>query len=56
MKTLTCTCGAVFEGNSEDSVIGQAMKHMKQEHPEMVEGKSDDEIKAMLAGMVKDQQ
>jgi len=35
-KQITCECGAVIRGETEDEVVAGAESHMRQDHPELV--------------------
>ncbi len=43
-KQITCECGYVIRGESDDEVIEGAEGHMRQDHPELVGQVSRDDL------------
>ena len=43
-KQITCECGAVITGATEDEVIAGAREHMRTDHPELLEKVSQDDL------------
>jgi predicted small metal-binding protein len=35
-KQITCECGTVLRGESDDEVVASAESHMRQDHPDLV--------------------
>jgi predicted small metal-binding protein len=60
MKTITCnqmggTCDAKFTGNTPEEIVGQAMKHVEESHPEMaanIKKMSDEDSKKWMDNFV----
>ncbi|HBB37473.1 MAG: hypothetical protein UX02_C0001G0375 [Candidatus Moranbacteria bacterium GW2011_GWC1_45_18] len=63
MKTLSCKDlgmddGFVAKGVSEDEVMDKMMMHVKEMHPDMMKGKSEEEMmemKKMMKEKMKDE-
>ena len=36
MKQITCECGTVLRGDSDDEVVARAEEHIQSDHPELV--------------------
>ena len=43
-KQITCECGHVIRGETEDEVVLGAREHMRQDHPELLDKVSRDEL------------
>jgi len=43
-KQITCECGHVIRGESEHEVVEGAREHMRQDHPELLERVSRDDL------------
>ena len=43
-KQITCECGTVVRGESDDEVVAGAESHMRQDHPELVGQVSRDDM------------
>ena len=43
-KQITCECGTVIRGQSDDEVVAGAETHMRQDHPELVGQVSRDDL------------
>ena len=43
-KQITCECGTVIRGESDDAVVEGAQAHMRQDHPELVDKVSRDDL------------
>ncbi len=54
MKMVTCPppCGHVMQAESDEEVLEMTVAHARSVHPEMAEGKSDDELKEMARPMI----
>lgn len=61
MKKLTCAdlgtpeCPFVAEGETNEEVVAKMMEHAKETHADKLEGKSDEEIQAMMEGAIKEE-
>jgi predicted small metal-binding protein len=49
-KQITCECGAVITGETEDEVIAGAREHMRTDHPELLDKVSAED----LAGWIEE--
>jgi predicted small metal-binding protein len=49
-KQITCECGAVITGETEDEVVAGAREHMRTDHPELLDKVSPED----LAGWVEE--
>ena len=36
VKQITCECGTVLRGSSDDEVVARAEEHIRSDHPELV--------------------
>lgn len=43
-KIINCECGYVARGETEDEVVGQIQDHMREDHPELLQKVSHDEL------------
>jgi len=43
-KQITCECGAVIRGQSDDEVVEGARAHMRTDHPELFDKVSRDDL------------
>jgi predicted small metal-binding protein len=43
-KRITCECGQVINGSTEDEVVDGAREHMRADHPELFEKVSRDDL------------
>ena len=43
-KQITCECGTVIRGESDDEVVAGAEGHMRQDHPALVGRVSRDDL------------
>jgi len=48
--TVTCACGAVVSGETEDEFVANVTAHAEEMHPEMVDGLTREAILAMGQG------
>jgi predicted small metal-binding protein len=46
-KVINCECGYVVRGDSDDQLLADANKHIREQHPDMVGKVSDDQLLAM---------
>jgi predicted small metal-binding protein len=46
-KIITCECGYIVRGESDDELVANCEAHMRENHPDMVGKVSRDEILAM---------
>jgi len=49
-KQITCECGHVIRGDTEDEVVEGARAHMRQDHPELLDKVS----RADLVGWIEE--
>lgn len=47
-KVINCECGLVLRGETEDEVIGEAERHIQENHPELVGEVSRDKLEAWV--------
>ena len=45
--TITCNCGSVIRGGTEDEVVQSAQEHIQDAHQDLVGKISDDDLSAM---------
>jgi predicted small metal-binding protein len=45
--TITCDCGYVSRGETEDELVEQASRHIKEVHPDLAGKVSRDDLLAM---------
>ena len=43
-KQITCECGEVIRGDTDEDVIEGARRHMRQDHPELVDKVTRDDL------------
>jgi predicted small metal-binding protein len=43
-KQITCECGYVIRGESDDEVVELARTHIRQDHPELVDKVTVDDL------------
>jgi predicted small metal-binding protein len=46
-KVINCECGYVVRGDSDEQLLADASKHIREQHPDMVGKVSDDQLLAM---------
>ena len=47
-KQITCECGRVLRGATDDEVIEGAREHMRQDHPELVDKVTVDDLRGWI--------
>ena len=47
-KQITCECGRVIRGGTDDEVIEGAREHMRQDHPELVDRVMVDDLRGWI--------
>jgi predicted small metal-binding protein len=47
-KQITCECGAVIRGTTDDEVVGEAREHMRIDHPDLFGKVSDDDLRGWI--------
>ncbi len=47
-KQITCECGYVIRGESDDDVVGGAREHMRADHPDLLGKVSDDDLRGWI--------
>jgi predicted small metal-binding protein len=48
-KIINCECGFVARGDSDDEVIDKIRAHMKQDHPQLLDRVSRDDLLGWIA-------
>jgi predicted small metal-binding protein len=48
MKEITCECGKVFRGKTEEEALAQFERHMSEAHPDVVEHVVQDDLRAWM--------
>jgi predicted small metal-binding protein len=48
-KQITCECGKVIQGSTDDEVIAGAREHMRSDHPELLDKVSHDDLLSWIA-------
>ena len=43
-RQITCECGFVARGETDDDVVAQIERHIRSDHPELADGLTRDEI------------
>ena len=43
-KQITCECGAVIRGGTDDEVVSGARAHMRTDHPDLLGKVTDDDL------------
>jgi predicted small metal-binding protein len=44
IKVINCECGYVARGETEDEVVGEIQEHMRQDHPDLLEKVSREDL------------
>jgi predicted small metal-binding protein len=47
-KQITCECGRVIRGTTDDEVIAGAKEHMRLDHPELFEKVTQDDLQGWI--------
>ena len=47
-KQITCECGKVILGDSDDEVVAGARDHMRQDHPELLDNVSEADLRGWI--------
>ena len=47
-RQITCECGHVVRGESEDEVVGLTLEHLRSDHPRLADQITRDEIVALI--------
>jgi predicted small metal-binding protein len=47
-KQITCECGFIARGDSDDAVVEEIRGHMRTDHPELYEEVSPDDLVAWI--------
>jgi predicted small metal-binding protein len=47
-KQITCECGQVVRGTTDDEVIAGARDHMRSDHPELLDKVSEDDLRGWI--------
>jgi predicted small metal-binding protein len=47
-KQITCECGAVVRGETDDEVMSGARDHMRADHPELLSKVSDADLQGWI--------
>jgi len=43
-KQISCECGAVIRGDTDEEVVARAQQHIQSDHPELVSKVSRDDL------------
>jgi predicted small metal-binding protein len=46
-KVVNCECGTTVRGETDDELVANVEEHVKQDHPEMADKMSRDDVLAM---------
>lgn len=46
-KLINCECGYVVRGDTDDDLLDRAEEHVEQDHPDLVESLSREDLLAM---------
>ncbi len=47
-KQITCECGYIARGETDDEVVGLIRGHMSSDHPELLDVVSDDDLRGWI--------
>jgi predicted small metal-binding protein len=47
-KQITCECGQVIRGETDDDVVEGAREHMRTDHPDLYGKVSDDDLRGWV--------
>ncbi|HET8754938.1 MAG TPA: hypothetical protein VFM58_02955 [Solirubrobacteraceae bacterium] len=47
-RQITCECGQIVRGDTEDDVVERALEHIRIDHPQLAEHVTRDEIAALI--------
>ena len=47
-KQITCECGAVIRGGTDDEVVDGARAHMRTDHPDLAGKVTDDDLRGWI--------
>jgi predicted small metal-binding protein len=47
-RQITCECGHVVRGDTEDEVVDRTLAHLRRDHPQMADQITRDEIVALI--------
>jgi predicted small metal-binding protein len=47
-RQITCECGHIVRGESEDEVIDLTLEHLREDHPRLADQITRDEIVALI--------
>jgi predicted small metal-binding protein len=47
-RQITCECGQVVRGETEDEVVDLTMDHLRRDHPQLADQVTRDEIVALI--------
>jgi predicted small metal-binding protein len=47
-RQITCECGQVVRGESEDEVVGLTFEHLRSDHPQLADQLTRDDIVALI--------
>jgi predicted small metal-binding protein len=47
-KQITCECGMVVRGDTDDEVMQGARDHMRADHPELLDKVSEDDLRSWI--------
>ena len=47
-KQITCECGHIVRGDSDDEVVDRTLQHLRRDHPQLADRITRDEIVALI--------
>jgi predicted small metal-binding protein len=47
-RQITCECGHIVRGDSEDEVVDLTLEHLRSDHPQLVEQVTRDDIVVLI--------
>jgi predicted small metal-binding protein len=50
-EQITCECGYVARADSDDEVVEQIRRHVRSDHPELLESVSRDDLVGWIEGV-----
>ncbi len=47
-RQITCECGHVVHGDSDDEIVALTLEHLRSDHPQLADRVTRDEIVALI--------
>jgi predicted small metal-binding protein len=47
-RQITCECGAIVRGETEDDVVKLTLEHLRSDHPQLADELTHDDIVALI--------